>query len=478
MGLWGLSVPASGELRIPLLKTQPPYCGHTVPGSGSLQLVETFRFSSGDTLVPQIQWITAGDMVILRPRNVAMSVLSGMHVSFFVKPFGDWPFELVCRNVPLTIHSGDVGIEAVSPGQPAGSVWRVELFDAQATEHLKLTSTFSIFRSPEHRDVQPQLVSEALSDASGLLCIRDGIVPTSKRSSAGFSGKIRLDITLADSDLVLTEPERGEITRLVLTAGSLWTQACQNCQIDQLAVIAVDGQTFIRRGLDTWYQEQLSSPRAAGSAAPPEALELSLKESLEPIQWLLAGSSLLSAPRSKIFTDYVPLSFDVRKDSSFCTRSVTQATAPTLARVQKVLCSSPLEPLAERARMLIRFSDGHTACGDSPNIIGCRADNELTEYNVRDYSFVFDAADWRTPPVGHGKIAVSLLQVLTHEMGHWIGLPHLGDSETIMASSLEMSRCINDKTIRALLGELGSSQAGSSGATVPLPFTYREVAHH
>lgn len=474
-----MSGAAFGQLRIPLLKPQPPFCGRSVQEIGTLQLVEAFPFSSGSAAVPQIHWITAGDVVILRPENVASSLLSGMRVSVYVKPFGDWPFELVCRNVPLISRTGNVGIMAIRPGQPSGSVWRVELYSAQATDSLRVLPMFSLFRRPEGSDAQTQPVAESLSDASGLLCIRDGIVPAAKRAIAGFSGKVRLDITLANSDIVLNATEREEVSRLLLTAGSLWTQACQNCQIDQLAVITVDGRTFIRRGLDTWHMQQLNSPTAAGNSAPSEALESSLKESLEPIQWLLAGSSRPSAPRSKRFTDYVPLSFDVSKHSAFCARSVNQTLAPTLARIQKALCSSANEPLAERARMLIRFSEGHTACGDSPNIIGCLADNELTEYNVRDYAFVFDAADWRATALGHGKIAVSLLQVLTHEMGHWIGLPHLADSETIMASSLEMSRCINDTTIRALLKELeGSHQArSSSDVPVPLPFTYRRAVH-
>src|SRR4029077_10386414 len=100
---------------------------------------------------------------------------------------------------------------------------------------------------------------------------------------------------------------RQGVTRLLLTAAGLWTQACVDCRVEQLAVVAVGETTFVRRGFSTWYGKEMASNSPSGSQESVESLETSLKTALEPIQWLLAGDSRPPAPRSKTLVDYVPL---------------------------------------------------------------------------------------------------------------------------------------------------------------------------
>jgi hypothetical protein len=61
---------------------------------------------------------------------------------------------------------------------------------------------------------------------------------------------------------------------------------------------------------------------------------------------------------------------------------------------------------------------------------------------------------------------------LLHEMGHWIGLQHLDDGHSIMASSLGRSRCVDESTVSAL-GKVVSGEPAR--ATSPLAFTLRDT---
>lgn len=231
--------------------------------------------------------------------------------------------------MPLRAHTADAEFQAVRPGQSDGSVWRIELSGVvtHATEAGR--PSFSLLRRPpRHRETESALIPGVLSDASGLLCIKDERPPSRRRNTSGFAGKIRLDIELADSDLTLSDTERQRITRLLLTAGSLWTQACVDCKVEQLAVITVDGTLFVRSSFAAWYQKEIAVAPRSPSERTLASLESSLTDALEPSQWLLAGESLPPAPRSKTFSDYV--SFPISAATPICTR----------ADVNTILCRS------------------------------------------------------------------------------------------------------------------------------------------
>lgn len=468
---------AYAQLRIPGLEPPPPFCKRgTDSTAGNWEVVDTLTLSPTQKRVPQIRLVTAGAALAIRLDPRWKSGSPDIRVSVYVKQFGTWPFEVVCRNVLLRPRVGGLGLEARRPGQEDGSVWRIEVTGAGDQEMSMSSGTLTIWRPPRRRsEVNDAPVTESLSEAAGLLCINEEEPPAGRRNTAGFGGKTRLDIELADSDLPLTQEQRAMITRTLLTAASLWVQACIACRVEQLSVITVGTDTFVRSGLNAWYQRNFGESRPLDTPRDLSAPDKELREALEPVQWLLAGEQEQPAPRSKQFTAYERVPVGPSGLLPLCRLPVTQDQAPTVATIQAAVCEGQRTNSPSRTRMQIRFSRGHTACGDDPNIIGCRADNELTEYNVRDYQFGFDAADRDTQPIGLGPIRVGLLHAIVHEMGHWIGLPHLKGSETIMASSLQVSRCIDSHTIASLVAELGRKQRQETAASKPAAFTYRLI---
>ena len=67
---------------------------------------------------------------------------------------------------------------------------------------------------------------------------------------------------------------------------------------------------------------------------------------------------------------------------------------------------------------------------------------------------------------------MDFLPVLVHEMGHWIGLGHLNHGKSIMASSAERARCIDEATIAELL------KNEFSGTRQPQAFRLHEAHTH
>ncbi len=151
-------------------------------------------------------------------------------------------------------------------------------------------------------------------------------------------------------------------------------------------------------------------------------------------------------------------------------RAIWLEISPPFARCQSIfrwplplggivqgLCRPTTLPRTSRARIELQFREsGATYCGTDPEIIACRADNVVTELNTKDYRF-------RASPgtmIGSGAIELDLLPVLVHEMGHWIGLRHLDQGASIMASNAERARCIDEATIAALQKVLEVAPSG------------------
>jgi hypothetical protein len=301
--------------------------------------------------------------------------------------------------------------------------------------------------------------------ASGLLCV-DGIAATEIRPAParGFSGRVKLHLDIAQEGFQMSPAQSEALTALVLRAVSLWVVACSGCRPEHLAAVTVGDQQFVREEIRNWHVRELlqDSPVPARLSD----LEKALAETLQPIEVLMAGNDPHEWPRAKELSRYQRYSAG---DFAELCELTTPASAQLLSTTQQAICGNrPLEREA-LATIRIRFRASSTSCGDESDVIACRADRELTEYNTRDFRFSF--ADSTTPAIGGGSIEVDLLHVILHEMGHWIGLAHVDSGESIMASSLEQSRCIDMATIKALV----ESQRTLSPITdKPQPFTLNE----
>jgi hypothetical protein len=182
----------------------------------------------------------------------------------------------------------------------------------------------------------------------------------------------------------------------------------------------------------------------------------------------MAGDQSKSPPTGKVLDRYVELPI-ARKDF-LCSLPTSKVATPTADSVRRAACAGSIER-REAARIRVRFRDGPTSCGNDSNVIACRSDVELTEYNARDYRFVIMAAGQET--IGTGAIDVDLDHVIAHEMGHWIGLGHIDSGQSLMASSMEDSRCIDMRTVNSLV----TQRDGASRSKSRQAFTMKRAGH-
>jgi hypothetical protein len=103
------------------------------------------------------------------------------------------------------------------------------------------------------------------------------------------------------------------------------------------------------------------------------------------------------------------------------------------------------------ARLSLSLTQGTSCDTADESKIACSKADRSFELNVRDFAFVSNA-EIGGSQLGTGQTSVPLLHILVHEVGHWLGLPHLPDDDSIMRSRLSDSKCINPPTLMSLDG--------------------------
>ena len=358
-------------------------------------------------------------------------------------------FTRVCDGIVLT--AGAQSLLATAPLGSGSLLWRLEVSVKRSEAGTDLVSlSFDPFELGE--DAATWLPGWA--HAIGYVCAESSPEPPQFRGQArGFGSRIRLEVDVGAVPGPATDRVKAMVDRAILMAAEVWVNGCAGCRPDHLAVLQIKDRVYARDGILRWLKEHPDGPWT----------DAQLADFLEPVHRLSTDPQ--PARGTKRLSAYVPIEEEARK--SACARPVEKG-ALLVEQVIQTICQPDQLDRHWVAKMRVRFRDGATACGDSANIIACRADAELTEYNTRDYTFIGDRGE---PVAGHGKVEIDFLHALTHEMGHWIGLPHLDAGHSIMASSMQRSRCIDPSTVAAL-AHLGQS---ASHSAYPAAFTLRDV---
>ncbi|ELX11785.1 hypothetical protein Jab_1c03720 [Janthinobacterium sp. HH01] len=406
--------------------------------------------------VPVQRLLSAGGYLLIAPPP-GMAAGSKLTVGLRVKYSGDGPYVEVCP--PTVLEGGTTqSIEAELPSQDAYSIWRVELTLSKplaAKEKASLEFTRERVLVPP----DPFRAEPGWNNARGLACF-DRVTQFQgvRQSANAFAGRTRLNITLpAAGSVPIGSAERAAAETAVLQAASLWVYSCLACKPDNLVVVSVNGSLYVS---DTLYM--LAGPPRGFVTPPP----------LDPARAEEMLTGFLGSSRIGTGAPFLPYRRTENPQKDFvrlCSVNATERGTPTLKRVQEALCAGKIAP-GTSANIRVNFKNGETACGSDADIVGCRADNELTQYNVRDYRFTVQPSGIS---IGSGPVEVDLLQAVLHEMGHWIGVDHLARGESIMAPSMEQARCIDFETVKAV-AEQALGNSGPDKQTAPQALTLRK----
>jgi hypothetical protein len=451
-------VPSRAQLRLPsaLIHTSPPSCVVARDDKAEAITIDDFKVSIANRSMVSVRAVEAGSKVRLVGAGDDRNVYRLTIRSKFADDTGD--STLVCGPIAWSPSKGSV--LATDPRRTPESVWEIELLAPISKVERRIA--IQRFKEGDEKTNQRDFPSSS-GPVMALACDNwQGEEPHARND--GFAGKLRLDLDLPPVSPDVDDQQMAAVSRAVLDAAALWVAACRECRADHLAVIVAGGDLYVRTALARW----LTRENIDAAVSEPLKVEEELVSELENEVYLKAGEASDHRTATKRLEPYVAARVLQERIWSFCSRVPNESGAPTLASVHRALCDQDSLDKRARAKIAIQFRpSGSTYCGTDAEIIACRADNVLTEFNDRDFRFRIDG---RT--IGLGSIDMDFLPVLAHEMGHWIGLGHLNQGKSIMASSAERARCIDEATIAELL------KNDRSGTSHPQAFRLHEPHSH
>jgi hypothetical protein len=400
------------------------------PSQAKIEKIEDIEVPISKAVNQRVVYEEAGRYLYLQPSRLGGNSTS-IAGSVFVKNSGEGVFEKVCE-FALQHDISDSSWLMASANQPYlfYPIWRVELRALSENDKTRdEKANISVARDLDSERVYTFGNDLTNATRAAYVCqppsrTREGIPTT---SGTEFSQAPIFSARILDPDNLLTPKIEDDIVALLLESVSLWRRSCHGCSPENLVFAEIDNRFFALWDGIGFQAEDLSRTPFVGR--PPTVLD-SRSGSRTPVQ------IYKEIPRNGPLVKNLCAIHD-------------QLTAP-LQRVQMALgCpDQAADASAKRAPMRLLLENGPTSCGDDTEIVACEPDGILVELNARDYMFVAPFTGKKL--FGNGQTQVDLLHVLLHEAGHWIGLGHIDQGESIMASSVEQGRCIDENAVAAV----------------------------
>ncbi|MCK1285418.1 matrixin family metalloprotease [Bradyrhizobium sp. 44] len=252
--------------------------------------------------------------------------------------------------------------------------------------------------------------------------------PSQQKSSPAIAFAIATGLAI-DLPTNLSREDSAFLLRTLRTAIGIWLANCRDCNYDAMSVIRIGSQY--------WLRSDVANPiLLLGQTNGFFPDHMRGNRTLARVATAVGGVELFGEG---------PITEEKRL--SVCASDSGRET-PDLLRIKGALkCMNTTTPDSGHLTeiTLLMPTDRPTACGRGTNIIACEEEATLVELNGRDYRFCLGTDTFRC--VGSGPRAVDLMQIMLHEVGHWIGLGHSNSASSIMASTMQTSRCITNDDV-------------------------------
>jgi len=403
--------------------------------SAALELVQSVSFDGKHRHWRYLDYIEAGRNLYVRlsPKTVSEG-RTAFVINAFAKNAGRDAFKPICR---LTLDSTREVKRLILAARPDSDdylfnpIWRLEVRPQKQNGELlsETAATIEVFREKDPESLYSLTAgAEAVTSIGSMafLCIPPPSRFATRITAQGFPTTQVVEVdTDVDPSLLLP----GTIQTLesyVVQAAGLWRESCQQCQMDSLLLLKVNGKMY-------W-------PDSAVRIAPPTETDP-------------ADLGAIFVGRGGTATYLNPASTEAVKQEVCSVKYA--ASSPRLQSLQRSFgCKgAPTETMAGKVTM--RLQPKPSTCGDDPNIVACESSGRLIELNARDYTFR-EFGFGRQVAKG-GPRSIDLFHVILHEMGHWIGLDHQDIPGSLMAPQYSTSRCIDGETA-AKIGDAPSNR--------------------
>lgn len=456
--------PVYAQLSLPGILRQPPFakCDWSRSALDASAVFVGRREFAVDTREPiQIWMVRAGNRIAISGTGIGSGAQAHVDVTAKMAETSD-TFSDVCRDRRVGEQPKVGMLHANAPLGATDVLWRVEVRTSSAGGRKgERPITLAIW---DVSTVREESAWKRGIPLHGMLCLDD--IPEMEHERAAshqFSGRIRLEVNAEQSTFHLAPEQQAALSNSVLNSVALWVRACIACRLEHLVVVLMNGRIYTRASANAWLASAMKVPTGGGAVLLGPEQEKALEHALQPVQMLMAGGRV-NPPTGKELEKYEPLPEEAR--TFLCNLKPSPTAQRTVDAFRRAACGAEMAR-RELSKIRVRFRDGPTACGDDPNVIACRSDLELTEYNARDYRFVVPGTS--QVDIGTGSLEVDLQHVIAHEMGHWIGLSHIESGQSLMSSSMENSRCIDTRTVDSLLAQ----GVGKGVTKLPQAFTMK-----
>lgn len=338
------------------------------------------------------------------------------------------------------------------------------------------------------------------AQAESLVCYKRTSVTRvmpAKGSNVAFAAHVSLEVELHVETKEYRHEALSSLANHIGRAMIIWRSACTHCVGGNAALIFINGTPYIdsmlagylrdanldhieyapptpsAEEIDRWSHTPARLAVPGSSPSPVSTVTPSVPPTVWPYS---VFESTLSQHQTSgaLLRDYEFLARDDRVYVKTCAAD-PQKLPPLLRDVRAALrCSPSVSRNRDKAAHLaIYVRDGFTSCGRSANIVGCSADDLVVELNSHDYRFA--SHDSGEVVFGLAGPKVDLLHVILHELGHWMGLPHLSAQGNIMADSLEESKCLDDVDVAELDSRVDDEKSRAAGKGA---FFYHKPIRH
>lgn len=417
----------------------------------SLELVRTVSFDGTHRHWRYLDYAEAGRNVYLRlnhslPDNGAAAI----EVQAFAKNGSRDPFKPVCR---VTLTGTESSKRLVLAARPASDdhlfdpIWRLEARPVKVSGDALAAVSANV---QVYREVDPERSFSTSYQQGGqsplgslaFLCVPQRDRLATRVNTGGFTTSQVVDVEI-DADPKLMSPSTMRTLELyIVHAAGLWRESCQQCQIDSLLLLKVNGRMYWRDNAVTLTPAQGQNPADIAGVFIGRG---GIAQFLNPESTANVKQQVCAIPYS--------------------------AASPRLQSIQRHMGCNGATPSTIQAKVRLQIQRKTTTCGDDPDIVACESNNNLIELNAKDYSFrTFGFGDTL---VRGGPRQMDLFHVILHEMGHWIGIEHQDSAGSIMSPQYSTSRCIDGDTAAVI----GSVAPNPGAGTTKRAFRYEGAAN-
>ena len=228
-----------------------------------------------------------------------------------------------------------------------------------------------------------------------------------------FAKNPAVDLTLYVDPAIKCEREcQRDLSAVFAQAMAAWKGGCARCNANAFAVL--------RAADNVWMSSHLVARlREVDLSKPLPVLDLSRTPYGQAS--IPAGTATFYL-RSSVA--YANVTFDTALRKKVCALSGNDA--PWLPASRKFLCE-PVDTTVGSVGVTsaqLRILQRETACGEIA--VACGLPNSRVELNALRYSFEVPRTKAVTSAyrLGSGPLSLDIQQVITHEVGHWFGVPH------------------------------------------------------